>query len=376
MIAATGCKPQLVDHQHAFDEMLQHLENAARLAVDTESNSLYAYQEKICLVQFSTTHSDYVVDALKDLTLKRLGKIFSDHQVEKVFHAAEYDLICLKRDFGFSINHIFDTMHAARVLGMEKLGLAFLLEEQFGVIQGSSFQKADWGKRPLSAEMLAYACMDTHYLIRMRDVMHQLLVEAGRLELAQEDFERLCAVEPNHHATPLYSHVNGYHTLTPRELRVLDELCSFRDQMARKLDRPHFKVIGNHALFEIAQSQPVTEKQLMSLKNISPRVAQRYAQGLLEAVRRGIGMPPLDSQKRARPSQRYINRLEALRQWRKKAAGKMRVQSDIVLPREIMESIAKSNPRDEEALHHEMHTVPWRFAHFGQEILNLLIQGN
>ena len=40
------------------------------LAVDTESNSLYAYRERVCLIQFSTLQDDYLVDplALDDLS--------------------------------------------------------------------------------------------------------------------------------------------------------------------------------------------------------------------------------------------------------------------------------------------------------------------
>ena len=60
------------------------LANQTNLAVDTESNSLFAYREQVCLIQFSTRESDYLVDllavgspqALGDLSA--LGPIFAD----------------------------------------------------------------------------------------------------------------------------------------------------------------------------------------------------------------------------------------------------------------------------------------------------------
>ena len=75
------------------------------------------------MLQFSTGETDYLVDALSSMDLSTLGAVFADEGIEKVFHAAEYDLICLKRDFGFEFANIFDTMHAARILGRKNVGL-------------------------------------------------------------------------------------------------------------------------------------------------------------------------------------------------------------------------------------------------------------
>jgi ribonuclease D len=364
--------PVWVDNRARFGRMLADLGKQRRLAVDTESNSLYAYEERVCLIQFSSAATDYLVDALADLPFVELGAIMADASIEKIFHAAEYDLICLKRDYGFSFSNLFDTMHAARLLGEEKLGLADMLMLRFGVEQGKSFQKADWGQRPLSAGMQSYARLDTHYLIQLRDTLQEQLADKGLLDLAREDFERLCALKANSRQTPLYAQVSGYHTLNGRELRALDELCRFRDQIARKQDRPHFKVLGNSALMVLAREQPATRDQLENLEGVSPRLTARYASGLLEALQRARAMPPLEMEPRRRPSQDYIDRLEALKRWRKRTAEKMQVQSDIVLPRDVLESIAKSKPRDLQTLKKEMETMPWRFEHFSAEILGLL----
>ena len=110
---------------------MDDLVTQSRVAVDTESNSLHAFREQVCLVQFSTTNADYLVDplALRDLSL--LAPIFSDPKIEKIFHAAEYDLICLRRDFHFTFANLFDTMQAARVLGYPAVGLDRLLGDKF-----------------------------------------------------------------------------------------------------------------------------------------------------------------------------------------------------------------------------------------------------
>lgn len=363
-----------VDKDKTLESFLQSMNGSRQIAVDTESNSLFAYQEQVCLIQISTQSKDYLIDGLAELDLSTLGAIFADSSVEKLFHAAEYDIMCLKRDFGYTFNNLFDTMQAARILGYEKLGLSNLLEELFDINQGKSYQKGNWGKRPLPDGMLEYARMDTHFLSRLRDHLNQELIMKDLLDLAKEDFRRLCKVETNHKNNPLYSQISGYYHLDSQQLRVLDELCQYRDKQAQKMNRPLFKVIGNSALLTIAQAGPTSLYDLQSLNSISPKIIRRHASGFLTAVKQGKDMPPIQLEHHKRPSQAYINRLEALKNWRKNAAKKMGVQSDIILPRDILEDIAGKKPPDQESLKMLMDEVPWRFSHFSKEILQVIRQ--
>ena len=361
-----------VDSRPALKRMLGAVRKSRRVAVDTESNSLYAYRERVCLIQVSADGDDFLLDALADLDLGGLGAVFADNEIEKIFHAAEYDIICLKRDYGFRFANLFDTMQAARILGIEKLSLSNMLEEKFEVQQGRSFQKADWGRRPLTDGMKHYARLDTHFLIPLREKLGEALRGKKLAPLAEEDFARLCAVQPNGGGEALYAQVSGYHLLDPRELRVLDELARFRDGQARRMDRPLFKAISSKALLAAAKAKPTSQKDLENVEGLPQRLAQRYGKGLLSAVQAGLKKPPLRIERHRRPSQAYLDRLEALKNWRKKTGRKMGVQSDIVLPRDILEEIAGSNPRDMEALRTEMSQIPWRFQHFGKQILTEL----
>jgi ribonuclease D len=121
-------EPILIQRPVDLHKLAERLCREGILAVDTESNSLFAYQEQVCLIQFSTPEMDYLVDPLALEDLSPLGEVFSAEGTEKVFHAAEYDLICLSRDFGFEFANLFDTMVAARILGRKAVGLGSLLE--------------------------------------------------------------------------------------------------------------------------------------------------------------------------------------------------------------------------------------------------------
>ena len=191
------------------------------VAVDTESNSLHAFQEQVCLVQFSTPQADYLVDPLAVPDLSPLAEVFASPQVEKVFHGADYDVLTLRRDFGFTFAHLFDTMIAARILGYPRVGLGALLESFFGVRLNKRFQRADWGQRPLPLALLDYARLDTRYLIPLRHRLRAELEEAGLWPLAQEDFARLAALTPRENGRASWE-VKGAHLLTPRQRAAYD----------------------------------------------------------------------------------------------------------------------------------------------------------
>ena len=365
----------LVDNPDAFQKMLGAFKGISRLAVDTESNSLFAYDEQVCLIQFSTEKVDYLVDTLAGIDATGLKDVFADLKIEKIFHAAEYDILCLKRDYGFEFANLFDSMQAARVLGIEKLGLANLLADLFEIDHPKALQKADWAKRPLTPEMCAYARMDTHYLMRLRDTLAGQLAEKNLLDLAREDFNRLCQVKPNYKSKVLYTQVSGYHKLDPRTLRILDELCRYRDDLARRMDRPHFKVMGNSVLLAVALAQPQTIQALKKVDDVSLKILERFGEELVAAVKRGLALEPIELEKRKYPAQEYVDRLQALQDWRKEAAGKMKVQSDIILPRDVLEQIAATRPRKLLDLKALMLGIPWRFSQFGGEILKVVAKG-
>ena len=127
--------------------------------------------------------------------ISRLGEIFRNGNIQKIFHAAEYDIMTLKRDFQFEFNNIFDTMIASKILGKKAFGLSKLLHEYFDINVDKKYQRANWGKRPLSPEMLSYAVVDSHYLIDLRNLIRDELVQAGLLPLAEEDFRRTSNVD-------------------------------------------------------------------------------------------------------------------------------------------------------------------------------------
>ncbi len=357
----------------ALRDMAAELIRQPRVAVDTESNSLYAYREQVCLIQFSTPEQDYLLDPLALTDLSLLAPLFADPNIEKVFHAAEYDLLCLKRDFGFKFANLFDTMVAARILGYQAVGLGKLLAQKFGVVVNKRFQKANWGRRPLPADMLNYARFDTHYLLALRDILKAELETRDLWPLAQEDFVLATHVNgrtPRTHC-PAWERMGGGRKLNGRQLTVLNELCLAREKLAERLDRPVFKVVSNKILLTLSETMPRTPRDL-EIGDLTSRQIERFGEALLAAVRRGMRAPLVKWTPSSRPDDAFLMRLDVLRNWRKHTAQAMGVESDIVLPRRFMNTIAERNPRDIRTLREILAGSPWRLIHFGKDIIATL----
>jgi ribonuclease D len=373
MTAANLMPPVWVDHQSMFENMIADLLKQTRVAVDTESNSLHAYREQVCLMQFSTPSTDYIVDPFVFDDLSALAPLFNNPNIEKIFHAAEYDLICLKRDFHFEFANLFDTMYAARMLGYPFVGLDHMLADKMGIKVDKRHQKADWAARPLTASQIDYARFDTHYLFQLRDILEKELQEKGRLELAQEDFMRACKVElPKEKVNGTsWRKFSARKDVSTRELTILSELCGVRDQVAERMDRPPFKVVDDDTLLAIARNLPEKDVDLAGI-GLSPKQIRLWGTEILSAVRRGVDAPLVTREQSKRPHDSVLRRLEKLKNWRKLVAKETGVESDIILPKMYLSLLAEKPPTTMEELESLFSDSPTRFQQYGKQILKLI----
>jgi ribonuclease D len=251
--------------------------------------------------------------------------------------------------------------------------LGDVLHREFGVRVNKRMQRANWGQRPLPDKLLNYARLDTHYLIELRDRLAQELKEKGRWEEAREECERISHLEQTNEEDPdKFWKITNARRLNPVQAAVLRELYYFREEQAEGLDRPTFKVIGDKTLLAIAQKMPRTPEALGRLHGMSAGQVQRFGKGLLEAVARGKNSPPPEPPQAEKVDDNVHNRYKKLRNWRKKKAQARQVESDIILPRDLVWEIARQPPRNLETLQELMQPLEWRFQRYGEEILQLI----
>jgi ribonuclease D len=362
--------------------MLAHLEGEPALAVDTESNSLYVYQERVCLIQISVPGVDYLIDpfALRDLS--GLGPFLADPRVLKVLHGAEYDLSVLHRDYGFILANLFDTMWASRILGWPAHGLGDLLQQQFGVTLNKKYQRANWGLRPLPPAQLDYARLDTHYLLPLHEIQARELAATGRWPQAHHRFEHMVEIrwESRDFDPEGFWRLPGVRDVDDAGRGALCQLYLYREERARLENRPPFRVISNRALVSLAEQRPQNRRELASVQGISEGMARRYGQGLLNAIQRGMQHPlPWSDRPRTgnnhssrpngRPTPAAQARFEALRQWRNAKAQERGVEADIVLNNQALWTIALLNPHSRQDLSRDGLLAQWQIDEYGDELL-------
>ena len=369
--------PTLVQTESALQEMLARLMVEGVVAVDTESNSLYAYNERVCLIQFSVPGEDYLVDPLAIENLAPLSALFSEPAIEKVFHAAEYDVMVLRRDFGFGFAALFDTMIASRILGWPRYGLGSLLKEQFGIQTDKRMQRTNWGRRPLSPGQLTYAQLDTHYLLPLRDRLLASLTDKARLVEAHTAFNRVAQTEWTERSFDPegFWRIKGTRDLDDRGRAVLRALYTYRDQRAQTIDQPPFKVLSDRTLLELSRKCPKSLSELGRIKGLPRHLPPNAKRRLLSTIERGLRAQSPVRPERVPNNQRdqeEIERYEALRRWRKRCAQSRGVEPDVVLSNRILHVLAQRNPTSPKALDGIKALEDWERQTYGRELVAVL----
>ena len=367
-----------IDTQQEADDFLTDIADVREIAVDTEGSSFHRFIDRIYLLQITTRERSAIIDPLPIGMPKALGDILQDSDVEVVFHDADYDLRLLHQDYGWHVNHIFDTRIAAQLLGIKAFGLAALLEQFFGVKLDKKHQRADWSLRPLTQGMLDYAAQDTKHLLDLRDELKSRLEMLGRWDWARDEFERLEGTRWEDDDTSLsFLRIKGARDLSRRELAVLRELVPWRDSVARDVDRATFRVMGNEVLLDIARSAPRSVRELSVLKGMPRGILDRGAHAILAAVQRGLDvaeehLPRFPRAPKWDREEDFDDRVSRLKSVRDAAATRLNLDPGVLCSREKMEAVARRKPSNLGDLDDVPGLRKWQIAEMGEDFLRAL----
>jgi ribonuclease D len=322
----------------------------------------------------------WLVDPLAIVDLSPLIPVLAGPSPLVILHAGDNDVAQLRRRGPFTLGAVFDTALAARFLGVRTLGLDALLRMWLGIELPPSRQKDDWSARPLSPEQERYAVADVVHLFALKDRLVEALRRVGRLGWVEEECAALAREAPPERAPDpdAYLRIRGAHALPPRGLAILRALWTTRDRLARDLDRPPFKIVGDSTLLAIALAAPGDPAALAHVPGVTPRILARWGHALWEAVESALVLPeaalptwPTPPRVPA-PSPAARRRMERLRAWRAAAAPRVGLDPGVLLPNRLIRPIAEANPPDREALARVDGVRRWRAEAFGDEILAAL----
>ncbi len=355
---------EFVDQPQALSDLVEQLQSESTLAVDTEADSLHSFREKLCLIQISNSERDWVVDPLVGLDLTELFAVFQKRRV--ILHGADFDLRMLMRSGMGCPEMVFDTMLAARLVGLRQFSLAALVQNFCAVEMQKGEQKADWGRRPLSPKMLEYAYNDTAYLPEIVGQLEADLVKLGRLDWLQQCVSRVIELvykaSSNGDEEPW--RISGSGHLKGLSAAAVRHLWEWRNRCADQIDKPAFHVARNDLLIENARRVGESESPLE--QGIHPRFKRSFLQAIEEAKAIPLEQwPRKPKSNRQRPSPEMETRLNQLRDQRQKVAVELDLEVGLIASRVILEKIAMDPSLAESSL------MPWQYELLGPALERL-----
>lgn len=344
---------QMITSTEELEAAVRSFAPHPRIALDTEADSLHCYFDKLCLIQITIPGSNFLIDPLAGFSLDPLFNALEGKTV--IIHSADYDLRLLRRGGYQGPTVLFDTMIAARLCGATEFGLAALLHQHFGVTLAKASQKANWARRPLPPEMLAYAVNDTLNLLTLAEIQEAKLRELGRWDWFEQMCERAirsASVTRERDPDTLWR-ISGYSDLTPRGTAILRALWNWRDQEAQAVDKPAFHILNNDGLIAFSDAydrgQPPDPRHLRG-----PRLSR-----MREAVESALALDPDAYPKtirkpRLRTTQEQEAKLKGLRTTRDKIAEKLALDPTLIAPKATLEQLSRSEVQAYDSL------MPWQ----------------
>ncbi len=322
-----------------LERFLDAARSIERIALDTEADSLHCYFEKLCLIQIAMPGYAELLDPLVGVDLQKFFAALTDKEV--VFHGADYDLRLLYRHGDFAPARLFDTMLAARLSGESAVGLAALVQKFFGVELSKASQKANWGQRPLSQQMIHYALNDVHHLLDLASILDEKLRTLGRREWLDESIARMiqAARNPREKDPDQLWRIAGASKLAPREQAVLRSLWHWRDEEARGWDRPPFFVMSNSDLLRIA------EKAVAGAPFSTPRFPGARRERFETNLQQALAIPPnawpvREKTRRPKGNPEFGRNFDRIKARRDAIARDLGLDPSIIAPKAALEQFA------------------------------------
>lgn len=192
----------LVDTQPKFLDMLQYLEQYLLIGFDSEWKPSVTNDNRVSLIQLATTERVYLVDCLSPVLDDRLWKmlgcrIFNNLEILKLGFSLHYDLQMLHKSLPLQLNlqatpcylDLRDLWRRLKYMQIspfpyEQLSvsgesLCALTEMCLGKKLDKSNQCSNWANRPLRQDQITYAALDAHCLLRIYQVLAELLLRYG-----------------------------------------------------------------------------------------------------------------------------------------------------------------------------------------------------
>jgi ribonuclease D len=266
------------------------------VGLDTEFERSRTYYPRPALLQLTDGNETWLIDPLAVPDLAALRDLITQQAPVVVMHGALEDLEVLAVATGRQPRTLFDTQLAAGLAGLPPgLGYHTLVQELLGIEVHKDQTRSDWLRRPLSEAQRRYAAADVAHLLVLWQRLSERLRNQGRLPWLDEDTARLCARAARDEGSRRdFERLAGRAGDDDHARGRLQFLCDWREQTARRHDRPRRHVANDELLVALALAPPTDRVALEALPQWSDRRARRHvgAPAVLGALAAAANAPP------------------------------------------------------------------------------------
>lgn len=302
-----------VDTNEKLQNLCESIKDAPLLILDTEFIREKTYRAKLCLIQIATDDIVACVDPIALDDISPLMAIIHDNNKIKVLHSARQDYEIFYDLDNKLPTPLFDTQLAASLLGYgEQVGYGALVSKVLGVQLDKAHTRTDWSRRPLNQAQIHYASDDVFYLRQLYPLLKKQLIEQGRENWLDEEFEALCQPELFiTHPEDAWQKVKGINRLRPRQFAAAKNIARWREEMAIKSDRPRRWILADDILLAASQLLPKSISQLESIVNIKKATIENSGNFILVCVKDALELddselPSTEKPKRLTADQEII----------------------------------------------------------------------
>jgi ribonuclease D len=282
----------LITTTRQLQDLVEQVRVAGRFGFDTEFVSEDTFEPVLCLIQVATRDRLALIDPLAVRDLDPFWEVVCDPSLDVVMHAAGEDLrICLIKT-GRLPRRVFDVQMAAGLVGLSyPLSLVNLVGQVLGVSVGGGETRTDWRRRPLSAAQVEYALDDVRFLLHMADVLTTRLHELGRAGWAEDEFEEFIASIARRADEERWRRLPGLNQLGRRGMEMARQLSLWREDEARRQNRPLRQVMRDDVLVAIAKRQPTNRRGLEALRDFNRPALLSRSDEILRVLQRAREVP-------------------------------------------------------------------------------------
>ena len=282
---------QLIESDAALEAALAEVRDSRIVAVDTEFMRRNTFYPQVALVQLCFGDTALLVDPLAINDPAPLAALLVDPAVTKVLHSASEDLEVFSRWLGVLPEPLFDTQRAAALLDLGfGMGYSALVKHVCDVDLPKGETTSDWLRRPLTASQCEYAAQDVAWLLPIWRHIDELCLQQDKEDWVLADGRDAIAAYKNSANDYLKRFKNAW-KLNPRQLATLMAVCAWREDTARRRDKPRGWIIDDQACMQLAQIHPETRQQLQSEVGLDAAALRRNAEELLQLLAEQRAIP-------------------------------------------------------------------------------------